>query len=125
MYSVAGPATTLGATLPRQVRPPAWLRNIAGAVLRGTQVTVPTPAGPQTFDLYDPAGAAKLKAMAEQAKAILAQSTFTLSRRPSAAATAAGKVNQAVTENVPGGWATVIGGGVALFFIAKAMMGRR
>lgn len=116
MYSTAGTATRLGA-LPRQITPPSWLRNLVGSVIRGTSVTVPTPAGSQTFDLGNPSHVAFLRSMASGA-------SLSVTRKPPAADTPAGKINEAV-QNVPGGWVTIAGGIVGLFFLAKMLGGRR
>ena len=130
MYSTSGPPLMLGAALPRQVTPPAWLRNIAGAILRGTQVTVPTPAGPQTFDLNNPQGAAQLRNLANQAIAAVRSAasgaTISVTRKPGGSVSdPVSQVNKAVTENVPGGWVTVAGGVIGLFILAKMLGGRR
>lgn len=51
------------------LKPPAWLRSIAGAVVRGTTVTVPTPNGPpMTVDLGNPDSIAAAKAALSKAK---------------------------------------------------------
>jgi hypothetical protein len=130
VYSTSGPSLTLGSALPRQVTPPAWLRSIAGAVLRGTQVTVPTAAGPQTFDLNSPQGAAQLRAIAAQAVAAIRNAasgaTISVTRRPAGSAgDTMAQVNKAVSENVPGGWLTIAGAAVSVFLIAKNLGGRR
>lgn len=49
--------------VPRQVKPPAWLRNIVGGVIRGAVITVPTPVGPQQFNVTSQADLDRLKAM--------------------------------------------------------------
>lgn len=106
-------AQELGAfSLKRMFTPPKWARQIAGAIFRGTTVTVPTPAGPQTFDLGDPDSLRALQDMVRRAK-IRVQTP-----RPSI-----GPVEY-VTENVPGGWLTIaaLGLGAVLLF---SMMGRR
>lgn len=118
MYSMS---PGLGA-VPRQIRPPAWLRSIAGAVVRGTQVSVPTPAGPQVFDLSKPLDKAALQRLADQATAMLRQmasgTTVSVTRRPN-------DQGDYVSRNIPGGWATVIGGGLALLVLPKLIGGRR
>ena len=129
MYTTTTSRTTLGSALPRQVTPPSWLRNIAGAVLRGTQVTVPTAAGPQTFNLNDPNGSAQLKALANQAIAALRSAasgaTISVTRKPGGASGAVDSVNKAVTENVPGGWVTVLGLIVGVPLAIKMLSGRK
>lgn len=40
---------------------PDWLKRVAGAVVRGTTVTVPTPAGPINVDLGNPESIAAAK----------------------------------------------------------------
>lgn len=39
------------------------LKSIAGAVVRGTQVTVPTPTGQQTYDLGNPSHVRALESL--------------------------------------------------------------
>ena len=41
---------------------PSWLTKIAGAIVRGTTVTVPTPTGQVIVDLGNPASVAAAKA---------------------------------------------------------------
>jgi len=85
----------LGFTLPRWLTPPSWVRSIAGAAIRGTIITIPTPAGPQSFDLGDPAAMAQLKALVSGAK-------VSVTRQPPS-----GGPGQFVQERVPGGWLTI------------------
>ncbi len=101
--------------LPRWLTPPKFVRDIAGAVLRGTQVTVPTPVGPQTFDLGNPADMALLKNLVTGTKV----STRVGPRPPSAME----RVTQTV-EAIPGGWLTLAAVGVGLFLVMGAMRPR-
>ena len=39
------------------------LKSVAGAVVRGTQVTVPTPTGQQTYDLGNPSHVKALESL--------------------------------------------------------------
>lgn len=54
MYSSTG----LGLSLPAFLTPPAWLKTAitqhVGAVVKGTQLTIPTATGTLNFDLSDP-----------------------------------------------------------------------
>lgn len=90
---------TLGLSLPRWLTPPRSVRDlvkgIAGAVVRGTTVTIPTPIGPQTFNLGDPAQRAQLEAMVRG------------SRLNVATPRAGGGFFQSIEQNVPGGLSTI------------------
>lgn len=99
------------------LKPPAWLRNIAGAVIRGTTATVPTPAGPVVVDLGNPQSVAA-------AKAAITGTKFSTTMGPKPASPAE-QINASVQENVPGGWLTIaalVVGGV--FILPKLMRGR-
>jgi hypothetical protein len=99
------------------LKPPSWLRNIVGAVVHGTTATVPTPAGPVSVDLGDPASVAR-------ARAALTGTRFstTVGTHPAGALEQA---NAAVSENVPGGWLTIAGVGLlAVFVLPKLVRGR-
>lgn len=98
------------------LKPPAWLRNIVGAAVKGTTATVPTPAGPLTVDLGDPASIAR-------AKAALQGTTFstTVGTKPPSALEQA---NAAVSSSVPGGWLTIAAGIAAVLLLPKMMRGR-
>jgi hypothetical protein len=113
---IAPAASGLGFTLPKWLTPPKTIRNIvgsiAGAMLKGTTVTVPTPAGTQTFDLGNPSDRAFLEKMAAGLK---------ISRTPEAAPGAVSQADKLVTEHVPGGWLTLAAAGAGLFLF----MGRR
>lgn len=113
-------APTLQSWLPRILTPPRSLRNllkgIAGAVVRGATVTIPTPAGPQTFNLGDPAQRAQLEAMVRGSRFNIATpqpgTGFDLGR--------------SIEQNVPGGWATVaVAGVLAVFLLGGALRPRR
>jgi len=99
--------------LPRWLTPPSWLRNIAGSVFKGTKVTIPTPAGPQTFDLGNPADVAALKKLLTGAKV-----STSVGQQPT---NPLDQANRAVQENIPGGWLTIIGLGLAGFFLVRAL----
>jgi len=106
----------LGAiTLPKFLTPPRWLRNIVGAVVKGQQVTVPTPAGPQTFDLGNADSVRALQQMISGAK---------LQPKPVPTTGPAEQIISAV-EKVPGGWLTIgLGFGVLIALIGGRGMGR-
>lgn len=93
-----GVYSPLGA-LPRWLTPPQALRNLVGgifgAVVKGTTVTVPTPAGPQVFNLGDPEDRKRLEALARGVKLNVAT--------PQAGSTGF----PALVESVPGGWGTI------------------
>ncbi|HYM67751.1 MAG TPA: hypothetical protein VEW68_10700 [Patescibacteria group bacterium] len=100
------------------LKPPAWLRNVVGAVVKGTTATVPTPAGPVTVDLGNPASV-------NAAKNALTGTKFstTVGQRGT---TALDQANAVVTENVPGGWLTVAGlAALAIFVLPRMLGGRR
>jgi len=110
----------LGFSLPRILTPPKGVRDllkgVAGAVFQGTMVTIPTPIGPQTFNLGDPAQVAQIMAMLRGTRVSVA------TPRPGTG----GGINQAVQQNVPGGWATI--GLVALagfFLLGRSVRTRR
>ena len=92
---------SLGLTLPRFLTPPRSVRDlvkgIGGALIRGTTVTIPTPVGPQTFNVGDPSQRAQLEAMIRGARLNVATpqpgTGFDLGR--------------SIERNVPGGWATI------------------
>lgn len=94
---------------------PSWASNIVGAVLRGTQVTVPTPAGPLTFNLGNPADVAALKQL-------VTGTTVQVTRRPPPPSSPIEQAQAFVQEKVPGGWLTVAGvglGAVLLFTMLR------
>lgn len=104
---------TLGLTLPSFGD---LFRGIAGAVWRGTTVTIPTPIGPQTFNISDPAQRAQLEAMVKGLKLNVATPqappTFNIAR--------------SIEQNVPGGWATVAIAVLAgVFLLGNVMRPRR
>lgn len=90
------------------------LQRVAGAVLKGTQVSVPTPVGTQTFDLGNPADVAILKQMATGIRFGQA------APEPTSPVETA---KQMVSEHVPGGF-----GGLALIgagLLALVLFSRR
>jgi hypothetical protein len=105
------PTTGMGA-LGISLKPPAWARNIFGAIFKGTTITVPTPLGPQTFDLGNPADVAALKSMVTQSKVRVS----TPGQQPTGPID---QVNKTVQENIPGGWLTVIGVAAGIVFLMR------
>lgn len=47
---------------------PSWIKNIAGHLLQGTKVTVPSPVGPLSFDISDPKQLAALQKLVQGAR---------------------------------------------------------
>lgn len=94
---------------------PTWLKAIAGAVVRGVQVTVPTPVGPQTFDLNNPAHRAQLETMARGTRVSV--------KPPQDTPSPTDRINDAVSQ-VPGGWLGVLGGVFGAFLLYKSMSRR-
>lgn len=94
------------------LKPPAWLRKIAGTVIHGTTATIPTPTGvPITVDLGNPASV-------DAAKRALAGTKLSTSvGQP--APTLAQQADAAVTGTIPGGWLTLVGAGLALLFLRR------
>jgi len=105
---------SLGLTLPRQLTPPSWLKDLIrqkiGAALKGTVVTVPTEAGTMSFDLSDPAALAALKKIA---------SGIRVTRTPAAPAPGS------PVAAIPGGWLTLGLVGVGLYLFASRGGGQR
>lgn len=101
------------------LKPPKWLRNVVGAVVKQTHVTVPTPTGSQTFDLNNPADVARMKQIVSQTKVSVGPP----------APTPAENLNAAVTGAVPGGWGTLaVAGGLglaALFILPRVFRAHR
>jgi hypothetical protein len=95
---------------------PDWLRKAVGGVVRGTTVTVPTPAGPVVVDLGNPASVAAAK------QAILGTRVNT--RVGQSPPSPFQDVNAAVSSGVPGGWLTIIAGGLAAVFILPKLLRR-
>lgn len=95
---------------------PDWLKKIGASIIRGTIVSVPTPAGAVQVDLGNPDSLARLKAMLTGTKITTTVGT--------PAPTPAQQIDTAVSR-VPGGWATVaLGGLAALFVLPRLMRGR-
>lgn len=89
---------------------PSWLSKIVGTIVRGTQVTVPTPAGNVVFDLSDPNAV-------NTAKQILtgARVSTTVGNRPQTPLEQA----SAAVESIPGGWLTIGAGALALVLLMR------
>lgn len=95
---------------------PDWVKRLGASIVRGTIVSVPTPAGPVTVDLGNPDSLARLKA-------VLAGTKIT-TQVGTPAPTPAQQVNAAVS-NVPGGWMTmVLAAGAALFLLPRMLRSR-
>lgn len=95
------------------LKPPAWLRKVAGTVIHGTTATIPTPTGvPITVDLGNPASV-------DAAKRALAGTKLSTSvGQP--APTFAQQADAAVSGTIPGGWLTLVGAGLAaLLFLRR------
>jgi hypothetical protein len=96
---------------------PSWMTSIVGKVVKGTTVTIPTPAGNVTVDLNDPNSVAAAYKMLTGAKI-----STNLGPKP---ANPVDRFNTAVESNVPGGWLTVAAvAGLAVLVLPK-LMGRR
>lgn len=106
------PGTQLGSLLDQ-------LKSAGQAILKGTSVTVPTPAGPFKVDLGDPASVAR-------ARAAVAGTQISTSVASRPATSPMQQVDQQVQQNVPGGWVTVIGVGLLVAFVLpKVLKGSR
>ncbi len=122
MYEVTERGGVLGFTLPRWLTPPRSIRDlassltrsIAGSVLKGTTITIPTPMGTQTFDLSNPADRAVLEQMVTGTRI-----TRTPPREPNPIQTG----GQFVSEHVPGGWLTIAAVGVGVFLLVASRPG--
>jgi hypothetical protein len=114
-------APTLALTLPKFLTPPRSVRElvsgVAGALIKGTTVTIPTPVGPQTFNVGDPAQRAELEAMIRGTRFNVAQP------QPGAPPDLA----RAIEQNIPGGWGTVglVGLGLVAVLMVMSMRARR
>lgn len=89
---------------------PSWLSKIVGTIVRGTQVTVPTPAGNVVFDLSDPKAVATAKSILSGARV-----STTVGNKPQTPLEQA----SAAVESVPGGWLTLAGAALALVFLMR------
>ena len=90
------------------------------AILKGTTITVPTPAGPFRVDLGDPASVARARAAVAGTQI---STSVSASNRPT---TPIQQVNQQVQQNVPGGWVTIAAVGLlAVFVLPKILKGSR
>lgn len=96
------------------LKPPSWLRNLVGSVVRGSTVTVQTPAGPQTFDLGNPSDVAALKNIAAKVKVNVG------GNRP--AGPAENVIN--TVENIPGGWLTIAAVAAGIIFLPRLLRSR-
>ena len=97
---------------------PDWLTKLGASLIKGTTVSIPTPAGPVTVDLGNPASVAAAKAAVTGTK--LSISTAPKPTTPVQA------VNAAVTQNVPGGWLTIgLGAAAAMFLLPRLLRGSR
>ena len=110
-YNTLQPAPDLSG-LGFSLKPPAWLRSAAGAVLKQTTVTIPTPMGPMTYDLSNPAQAKALQDIATKTKVSVGKQS------------GGGFMQQVETsvESIPGGWLTIAAVGAAavlLFMFAR------
>jgi len=113
-------SASLGFSLPRWLTPPRSVRELAagivGAVVRGTTITIPTPVGPQTFNLGDPSQRAQLEAMVRGTRVNVA------TPEPGGGGF---DINRTVQSNVPGGWATIAMVGVAAALVLPRLLRRR
>jgi hypothetical protein len=111
MYQLQSSA--LGFSLPSWLNPlpslEAAVKGIAGAVISGTTVSVPTPLGTQVFNLGDPSQRAALEAFIKN----LAKTKVNVSPvAPGSAPKPAGFADQ-----IPGGWLTIAAVGLGLMFV--------
>lgn len=85
-----------------------FLKREVKAIVGSTTVTIPTPAGPITYNLGNPSDVQSLKDIATKTK-------VSVSRTPPAP----GPVQQVagVVEQIPGGWITVAGVGLLIAFL--------
>lgn len=90
---------------------PGWLKNIAGAVIRGTTVSVPTPNGTVNVDLGN-------KQSVDQARRILAGTRVGATVSAGSQASPLEQAN-AAASSIPGGWLTLAGLGMGLYLLAK------
>lgn len=115
-------SAAMGWTVPKWLTPPKSIRalatGIAGAVFKGTTVTIPTPIGPQTFNLSDPNDVARLKAM-------IAGTKFNIAP-PRPGGPQPFDLGRTVGE-MPGGWLTVAVVGLGAVFLLSQLpkMARR
>ncbi len=99
------------------LKPPAWLRNLAGAVVKGTTATIPTPAGPVVVDLGNPQSVAAAKAAITGTKF-----STTMGNKPTSPAE---QLNASIQENVPGGWLTIAALVIGGVFVLPKLLRRR
>jgi len=93
------------------LKPPAWLRNFAGAVMKGTQISVPTPAGvPIVVDGSDPSALQKI------INALKGTQVSTTMGKP---APSLPQQAENAIESIPGGWFTIIALGLGVFLLLK------
>lgn len=103
MYS-GGPYSTVGGL---GFSIPPWVARIAGAVVNGKVVSVPTPVGAITFDLSNPDSLAALAKMVSGTKITAAPTLTPAPARPS------------FVDSIPGGWLTLIGVGLGVVYFAR------
>lgn len=98
------------------LKPPKWLRNSVGSLLKGNKVsaTVATPAGPVVVD----ASKESVQRVQDLITNAVRNTTITVGPRE-AAATPVDQARDFVETKVPGGWLTVGAGALALFAIAR------
>lgn len=86
---------------------PPWVARIAGAVVSGKVVSVPTPVGAITFDLSNPDSLAALAKMVSGTKITQAPTLTPAPVRPSFA------------DSIPGGWATILVAGLGALYLIR------
>jgi hypothetical protein len=110
-------AVPLGA-LPKWLTPPQSVRDlvkgIVGAVVSSTSVTIPTPSGPQVFNVGN---AADLEAL----RRIISGAKLNVPPPPPIGTTRQLGINEVVRSSVPGGWLTIAAVGLGL----AVMLGRK
>jgi hypothetical protein len=85
--------------------PPAWLRQTAGAIIKGVTLTVPTPVGPVSVNPQQAAAAARGASV-----------TYTPPRPASEGP------GEFIERSIPGGWGTVglVAAALAVFMVMGA-----
>lgn len=102
------------------LKPPKVVRNLVKKVAAqvGIKATVPTPAGPIVVDSRDPD---TLRRVADAARAAISRTTFSVGPNTPADPSPTADVRDFVENSIPGGWLTLGGGAIALFFLVRAM----
>lgn len=100
------------------LKPPKWLRNTVNAVVNSgaVKVTVPTASGPVEVNRDS------VQAAADALRNARVQINAGGGPKPTGTVD---QVQDFVQANVPGGWLTVLGGGLALVLLFQAMGSRR